>query len=189
MNMDQLDPMTLDPNAGGFEPPKRRGWWSRNWIWFVPTMFLVMVIFCCGCPLGILFAFYGAIFNSEPFLGAMQKVQADPAVRQELGQPIEMVYWPPPNARIEIKDDRGEADMHWEIEGPKGRARAHVTARMIDGQWGIVVLEVRLANGKKLLLSGEGGNEAPPFENLAPPAAQPEQKAPAPEIQLAVPQA
>ena len=76
----------------------------------------------------------------------------------------------------------------WNIEGPKGRAKAHALAKRRQGKWETVVMDVELPNGKKVLLN-EGGDEA---EAFTPPKAEPnkpEANGPPPEINLPVPPA
>ena len=186
MNMDNLDQALLDPNLQQLEPPKQRGWWSRNWLWFLPTLLLSCVLLCCGCPAGIGLWFLNQAFKLEVYQTAMQKIKTDETLRQELGEPIETLHWPPPAFRVEQHDHRGEADMRWEIAGPKGHARAHLTARLADEDWDIVVLEVELANHKKVSLSVEG-NEAPIYQPPKPDDQKPDDNAPPPEINLPMP--
>lgn len=180
MNMDNLDPGTLDQNVQEFGQPKRRGWWSRNWLWFVPTVLLAMVLLCCGCPAGIALWFLGHIFEVPPLQEAMQKIQSNEAVTQELGQPITPVYVPPPSFQ---GSDR-EIEWRWFIRGPKGQATAHIKTRPTGGRFETVVLEVSFANGKKISIAEEGGNEAPKFVLPKAEDKKSESNAPAPEINL-----
>jgi hypothetical protein len=113
----------------------------------------------------------------------MEKVAAHDGLRQELGEPIKPFGWRPPSARIEAD----EKDVRWEIAGPKGHAKAHVFARMMQGNWGIVIMEVELpGNKKKFSLADEGG--APPYiEGGTPAAKQSEAKGPPPDIEMPIP--
>jgi hypothetical protein len=181
MNMDNLDQGILDPNLQQFEPPKQRGWWSRNWLWFVPTLLLGCVIVCCGCLGGGVYLAYRS-FPFEVFTMAMEKIDADEALRQELGQPIAPVM----TRAMSFRKETREADIRWEIEGPKGRAKAHVTARKEGDRWDLIVLEVTLASGKKISIAQEGGDVAPPFKG-APAETKPEDNSPPPEINLPAP--
>jgi hypothetical protein len=187
MSTDQNGVEVFDQDPLASAPP-RRGWWSRNWRWFVPTVLLTLVVLCCGCPLGFFYWAFNKVYDLEVFQVAMQKIQADAGLRRELGEPITIVRWPPPAFRIEDNNGSGEADVHWEIEGPKGRAKAHVQARLTNGRWDTQVLEVVLANGKKVLLADTGGaNDAPVFKGSTPGTKKPETKGPAPEISLPMP--
>ena len=72
MNMDNLDQGTLGPNVPEFGPPVQRGWWSRNWLWFVPTLLLAMIVLCCGFPLGFVIQFYRAL---DPAGGSRRRAE------------------------------------------------------------------------------------------------------------------
>jgi len=187
----QNDLAALDRDIQGFPPQeKQRGWWSRNWLWFVPTLLLTLIILCCGCPVGIGVWFLNQVYNLDVYKMSMQRIEADEGLRKELGQPITTVAWPPPSFRVEQQNDRGEADIRWDLEGPKGRAKAHVTARLAADKWELVVLEVVLPSGKKvsLMKEGEGGDDAPPFGEGPKPNATPiKNNKPAPEINMPIP--
>jgi hypothetical protein len=185
MNMDNLDQGTLDQNVAQFGQPPKRGWWSRNWLWFVPTVLLVLVVFCCGCPLGFAFWAFGRMYDMPPLNDAMQKIQSNETLTKELGQPIKPAYWPPPQFQ---PADR-EMDIRWEIQGPNGQARAHLKTRMMNGQWEPVTLEVILADNRKISIAEEGGNEAAPFVPTKPEEKKPEGNSPPPEINLPAPDA
>ena len=89
-----------------------------------------------------------------------------------------------PNARIE----ESEIDVLWNIEGPKGRAKAHAQSKLRQGKWETVVMEVVLQNGKKVLLAEAGGEDvAPPFTAPKPVGNKPEANTPPPVINLPVP--
>jgi hypothetical protein len=183
MNMDNLDQATLAQNVEGFPPPKQRGWWSRNWLWFVPTVLLSCVVLCCGCLGGIGYWFFKS-FPTEVLQMAMAKIEADEGLQEELGKPITLDM----TKTMSFRKEPQEADIHWNIVGPKGQARAHATARKEGDRWDLVVLEVTLASGKKISISQEGGNVAAPFESKpAEKSPGPESNAPPPEINLPAP--
>jgi hypothetical protein len=142
-----------------------RGWWKRNWMWFVPTSFLCMIIFCCGCPAAMFVGVVGIMRNSEPYLIAMEKIQANPEAQEALGQPIRDNSWMPiGEINQDITSGTGNTELRWNLAGPKGEGKAYVKARMADGKWEIVMIEVNLPNGKKIVLHDKGGgNDAPPF--------------------------
>ena len=186
MSTDNLGQGTFDQGMQDFGPLKPRGWWSRNWLWFVPTLLLGLVLLCCGCPIAIGLWMYGQVFNLEPFQVAMQKIEADETLRRELGEPIHAIHWPPPSLLAEERD----LDVRWDIEGPKGHAKAHLKSRLMANRWEPVLLEVELPNGQKVLLvADEGGNDAPKFETPKPETKKPETNGPAPQITLPTPDA
>ena len=138
----------------------------------------------------VYWALFLRIYRLEVCRSAMKAIRADKDLQEALGLPIHTVKWPSraitPSARVE---DR-ETDIQWQIEGPKGRAKAHVTARLMQGKWEIILLEITLAGGKKLSVREAGGseNDALPF-NASPQTGvkKSESNAPPPEINLPLP--
>jgi hypothetical protein len=169
---DRFEPKSVRQEA-------KRGWWSRNWLWFVPTMLLAVILLGGGA---IYWALFARVHGLAVYQTAMQTIAADRELQQKLGQPIEAVSWPPrsaaPSARIE---DR-EIDVRWAVQGPKARGEAHLQAKLLAGQWELVILEV---DGKRVALPDEGG--AAPFDASKSQAKEPESKGPAPEINLPIP--
>ena len=93
-----------------------------------------------------------------------------------------------PNARIE----ESEIDVIWNIEGPKGQAKAHLLAKRRQGEWQTVMLEVTPAGGKKVSLqeAGNAEGEAPVFQGANPEPPKPQGKKPetkAPDINIDLP--
>ena len=148
--------MSLDMNdnfgpGGAYVQRLPRGWWSRNWKWFVPVTLLVGVLLCGGCCGGILTAVLGVIKSSEPYQMALKRVQADPQVIDRLGQPIEETGWFP-MGNIEITGPGGEAQLQFSVAGPQGKAQVFTEAVRQAGQWEQRKLTVRLSSGETLVL-------------------------------------
>jgi hypothetical protein len=179
MSNEDIHREVLDEAAQG----PSRGWWSQNWRWFLPTLLLAIVVLGGG---GIYWSLFTRVFHLDVCQQGMQAIRANSEVTQALGQPIAPVRWGlPPSARLEA----GEKDVRWDIEGPQAKAKAHVHARQLQGQWAIDLLEVTLANGQRLALAAGGDNagEAPVFAAPKADAKKPESKGPAPEINLPIP--
>lgn len=185
MSMDNFGMPAVEPEIVG----QRRGWWSRNWLWFVPTVFLASIIICCGCLTGGFFFAVNKMVGMEFARLGLEKIDANEQVRAELGQPIAFVRWPPPTINVNFENNRGNADLRGEIEGPKGRAKVHIQARLDGDKWGLVVLEVWLPSGEKVSLADEieGVEDAPPFEGAAPHGDTPPPDAPPPSIDMPMP--
>jgi len=187
MSTNNIDLQALSRDVQAFgQQEKQRGWFSRNWLWFIPTLLIVLFIFCCGGPALIGFNIASKALRSGPYETAMQKIQADPTLKQELGEPIKDVSWIPAG-RLEFENDRGEADLRFDIAGPKNQAKAHMQARCTNAKWELTVLEVTLSSGKTIQLLTNGGNDAPPFKPTKPANAKPETKGPAPELNFSIP--
>ncbi|NLF08299.1 MAG: hypothetical protein GX594_10010 [Pirellulaceae bacterium] len=181
MSMDNFGMPAVEPEVVG----QRRGWWSRNWLWFVPTVFLLLIIFCCGCPVGFFFYRYRELLDKPYVLDALRKVHKNEQIRKEIGNPIIISLMPPPTI---VESDRN-ADLRGELQGPEGKAKVHVQARKMNDKWGLVVLEVWLPSGEKVSLADEieGVEDAPPFEGAAPPGEMPPPDAPPPSIDMPMP--
>src|SRR4051812_4624919 len=81
------------PNAGpvppaGPAPAAARGWWSRNWKWFVPTGCLTLVVINIALVGGIIMLVFGAMKSSDVYKAALHRAKADPRVVEALGKPI-----------------------------------------------------------------------------------------------------
>ena len=126
----------------------QRGWFRRNWLWFVPTLFLGLLL-----PL-LLIGVLGVVIwhrvtispvkSSEPYQMALELVQKEPKVIEQLGEPIEQVFWPPPSAKG-LEGGPGRATLNFDVAGPKGRAAVQAEARMLDDKWGLSFLLVTIA--------------------------------------------
>jgi len=147
------------------------------WLWILA---ILIVLISAGH-----WWFYGRIYRLAIYRSAMQSIQTDAKLRQTLGEPIAAVGWRPPSARLEER----ERDIRWEIGGPRGRAKAHLHARLLAGNWQCDILEVILPDGNKISLAEKvaPGEEAPLFEAPKPREAKPEDKAPPPDITLPAP--
>jgi hypothetical protein len=186
MNLDNIDLVALQRDLEEFaREQQQRGWWRRNWLWFVPTLLVVLVLLGGG---GAYWALFTRVYQLDVYQSAMQKVASDGAVRRVLGSPVTTATWPPPSARVEA----GETDVRWPIEGPDGRAKAHVLAKLMQGKWETIQLEVILADEKRLLITSDDESEADAPTFVAPPKTKPQTQdaapnMPAPEINLAPP--
>ena len=122
---------------------------------------LVLLILVAG---GVAWIAYqqmgGSLRNTAPYRVAVQKIQSDPTLRDALGQPISDAW-----------RTAGEPeDMYFDIQGPKGNAKVHAKARLAQGKWDLIQLEVTLEpSGKRVLVPLGEGEEAPPFQ-ASPPA-------------------
>jgi hypothetical protein len=159
MSSNYSDPTALNATFPGPEQ-KPRGWWSRNWKWFVPTVFLCLILMCGGCLTGIGVLFISGLRHLEPYVVTMDKIQANPEAQEAFGQPIRDDSWFPV-----LTPDGNNMDIRWDLAGPKGKGKAHVKARMSDNKFETVFIEVILPSGKEIELPDEGGgNVAPPFK-------------------------
>jgi len=156
--------MGASEQVAGEERP-RRGWWSRNWLWFVPVVLLGMFLISVTCCGGIFLVPYMILRSSQPYEMALSQVQKDPAVIERLGKPIEAVSWFPVGT-VHSEDGSGEAALDFDVAGPDGRAHVRTQGRRIGGKWGLARLEVTFSDGRRLSLgtsSDDELEEAPPW--------------------------
>lgn len=160
MSTENLDMAVIDKHLQEYTKQKQRGWFRRNWLWFVPLDLLVVAIIVAVV---LYWAFYTRVYSLPLCQSAMLVIAADGDVQKAIGEPIETAASPSrdtvPSARVE----ENEVDVIWTIRGPKGHAKAHATARKRQGNWDTVVLEVTFSDGKRKSLNAEGGNEAVPW--------------------------
>lgn len=156
--MQEYDQSSMAP------PPPQRGWFARNWLWFIPLTLFVLFLMCAGACTGLLGVGYFALYNSDPYRLALEAVQKDPRVKAQLGDPIDGVSWPPPGGKIDIQNDRGEANLTFHVQGPKGQASVQSQSRMIGGKWGLVAATVVFGDGQRIVVdtSDAGDGDAPP---------------------------
>lgn len=147
------------------------------WLWILA---ILIVLIAAGH-----WWLYGRIYRLPVYRMAMESIQASEELRQALGAPIAAVGWRPPSARLEEREN----DIRWEIGGPLGRAKAHLHARLMAGNWQCDILEVLLPDGRKISLAENlnKGEEAPLFESPKPRETKPEEKSPPPDITLPTP--
>ena len=155
--------------SSGLEPPKRSS--SRKWLWLIVAIPLLLIIVCGGFCGGIFVMAFSIMKSSEPYQMALEQVQEDPLVIEQLGEPIEDVTWFP-SGNVNMENDRGDANLHFQVAGPKGTAGVHVQARRMDGLWGLTTLEVTPEGGTRIQLdtgSGDDLGDAPKWPPVQPP--------------------
>lgn len=172
------------------EAPARRGWLRRNWPWFVPLGVLGLLILGVVGGAAAYLLHVGTIKSLEPYQMALAQVRGDEEVRRRLGQPIDDARWRV-SARKEIRGNRGDATLDFDVSGPKGKAHVRAQARLINGVWGLTMVDVAFSDGqrKTLDLGSQGGvAEAPKW--ISPAGEEPAAKSPEapPEIELEMPE-
>ena len=79
----------MDPTQPTDIQPERRGWFGRNWKWFVPTGCLTFVLIAALLGCGIFFVFTKATKASDAYQTAFDTAKDDPRVIAALGKPID----------------------------------------------------------------------------------------------------
>ncbi|MFL6514530.1 MAG: cytochrome c oxidase assembly factor Coa1 family protein [Chthoniobacterales bacterium] len=124
------------------DAPVRRGWWTRNWKWFVPTGCLTIVALMFAFALAILFTVFGLIKSTEPYKTAVARAKANVRVTEALGTPIDEGWYVFGNANV--SGGSGTADLSIPISGPKAKGTIYAVASKSAGQWEFSKLVVKV---------------------------------------------
>jgi len=120
-------------------PP--RSWFGRNWKWLLPFGCLLPFVVVGGCTALVVLVAFGALRQSTAYQMSLAVVQADEKVQAALGQPIESAMFVRGSVNI-ATGDRGDADINYDISGPKDKGTVHVIAVQRGGNWKLKKLTV-----------------------------------------------
>jgi len=141
--------MTVPPVAQA-RPPQalpKKGWWGRNWKWFVPVGCLGMIVIFVGFVVLVVALVFGAIKSSDAYTQALAAVKASTAVAEALGSPIEPGFVV--TGSINVSGPSGDAALAIPISGPKGKGTITVVAKKTAGKWEFTTLEVTVEGSDK----------------------------------------
>ena len=85
MRTDDIDVAASDKHGQQPAKQKRRGWFRRNWKWFVPAMLLTIIVGGGGV---LYWALFTRVYNLDVCQSAMRTIAADKGLQKALGQPI-----------------------------------------------------------------------------------------------------
>jgi len=132
------------PNA------QRSDWWTRNWKWCVPVLIITSVLLIAGS----IYSVFGLLKSSDPYVQAVARTKASPAVTSALGTPVTEGFFT--TGRINFSGGSGNAQLAIPMSGPKGNATVYVIAQQTVGQWHFSALIVHIeSTGKRIDLSDQ----------------------------------
>lgn len=140
--------------------PPRKGWWGRNWKWFVPSGCLTMLLLAVGFGFLILTFVFGAMKSSDAYKAAMTQTKADPRVVSALGSPIAdgFFVW----GKTNVSGTSGYTDMTVPISGPKDKGTMYFVASKFAGKWTLSKLMVEIgATGQRIDLIEDPATTSP----------------------------
>jgi len=150
--------MSQGPYAG---PPQKSGGGGMTMLVIVLVIFGIIGVACAGiCGLGIfglrwtaengpkLAENIGKTVGDAMLAGVMQfqaaaAVQADPQVREKLGDPLTLDAQDSQNTDLST----GTASFDFNVSGPKGKGKAHGEGHREGEQWKITKLQVHFDDG------------------------------------------
>jgi hypothetical protein len=124
-------------------------WWGRNWFWAAPVGCLSPLLLCGGCIAALVVTIASAIRMSDPYREAVATAMASPAVKAELGEPLEIGIWT--NGNIQINNGSGTAKFSIPIKGSKKSGTITVDATKDNGDWEYATLEFVPDGGGKAI--------------------------------------
>ena len=141
------------PGAPPPPPQQQRGWFGRNWKWFVPLVIVLPIVVCCGGITAIVGGVFGMIKSSEPYKHALAQAQTNPQVTAALGTPIEAGFFAGGN--INLNNNDGDANLVIPVKGPKGSGTVVVVGKKNNGLWTYETLEfVQTGSQQRIDLRG-----------------------------------
>jgi cytochrome oxidase complex assembly protein 1 len=127
------------------QTPVRKGWWSRNWKWFVPVGCLGVIVAIVVVIAIIATLIFGAIKSNDVYKTALEKASTNRTVISELGQPVEGGWLV--SGSISVSGSTGDADLAIPISGPKKSGTIYAVAQKSAGEWKFSRLEVEVEGG------------------------------------------
>jgi hypothetical protein len=159
--MPPLPPGSIPPP---YLPAQKPGWWSRNWKWFIPTLFLVVFVLPLSLCGGFVYFVMASLKNSDVAHEAMARAQANPLLIEKLGTPIQMGMFV--GGSINGTNAEGRASLVIPITGPKGTATLFVFALKRAGEWRYLTMRASIQGGGSVNLLKEG--EQKPTDDSQP---------------------
>lgn len=168
------------PEDPRFAAEPRGTWFSRNWLWFVPSIVVLPMCLCGGCCGGLFYIGSETLRSSEPYRMTIETAVKNPAVIKELGEPVvDATLFP--MGGVNVRNDEGDANFVVKIEGPNGEAAVASEAKRRGGKWRLTYLHVTFdSNAADVTIIERGGaadgeellegmpDEMPPDEAAAP---------------------
>ncbi len=113
---------------------QQKSWFSRNWIWVVPTggCLLIIILFAFGIGAAI-FGVSKIFTSSAPYEYAVEQASKNPSVIELLGEPVETAGIMQGN--ISTTNDSGEVNIKIPLKGSKGKGSVTIKGEKIDGEW------------------------------------------------------
>ncbi len=131
-----------------------QGWWKRNWSWVLPIGGCLTVLIIIGVSIGsIFFGVSTMLEDSVPLEYALEKINADPDIVEQMGSPIEK------NGIIQGEfnwtDDEKSADMNVPIKGPEDSGTLFIKATAKGDNWTYHEIRVVVQDNEELDLLDE----------------------------------
>jgi hypothetical protein len=131
--------------------PQSRGWWARNWMWFVPTGCLSLIVLFALFVAGTVVVVFGALKSTDVYKTAVARAKANMEVRAVLGDDVHPGIFLSGNTNV--SGGSGQADLSIPISGSKGKGTIYVVATKSAGEWNYSQLVVKTESGETIDLA------------------------------------
>ncbi len=116
------------------EHVQQKSWFSRHWLWVVPTSGCLVIILLFAFGVGAAIFGVSKIFTgTTPYKYAVEQASKDSRVIELLGNPVETAGIMQGN--ISTTNDSGEVDIKIPLKGSKGKGSVTIKGDKIDGEW------------------------------------------------------
>ena len=126
-------PPSLSPATSVSVPPPPRGWFSRNWKWFVPLIVITPILLFTLFIGGIVAFVFGVMKSSEPYKHAVQVVTHDPQALQALGSPVEIGSLV--SGSTNETNGIGQANLSIPVHGSAHAGKLYLIAEKSGAEW------------------------------------------------------
>jgi Cytochrome oxidase complex assembly protein 1 len=133
---------------------EKKGCFGCSWLVVIPVGCLGVLLLGVAFVAVIVAGVFGVLKSSDVYKEALSRAQANPAVTEALGTPVEAGFLL--TGSINVSNGGGDADISIPISGPQGKATIHAVAVKESGTWVYSVLEVTVeGTGESIDLLGE----------------------------------
>ena len=121
---------------------EQKGWWGRNWKWFVPVGCLGTITLVVGGIVLIVAMIFSIIKSTDVYEDALSRAQESPVVVEALGSPVEAGFFLSGN--FHVSGSSGNANLRIPISGPDGKGTICAMATKSAGEWKFTTLVVKI---------------------------------------------
>jgi hypothetical protein len=133
--------MEQQTGAAPWQPEPRKGWFARNWKWFIPSGCLTLLVLLFALIAGIVSIVEMSIKSSGAYTQALAQVEAAPVVSSTIGLPLKQGWFV--SGSINTSGDAGEADISFSVSGPKGSGKIYAVSKEAAGVWHSETLQLQ----------------------------------------------
>lgn len=124
-------------------------WWKKNWKWVIPlagcfTLIIIFIIFIGSIFYGVT----SALEESQPYEYALEKINQDDEIIDELGSPIEKDGII--SANYNYNNGKKTAKLSIPVSGPKGSGTLFVEASGEGDNWTYHVIRIEIRDNENI---------------------------------------